>query len=79
MVELPANSVGTQTYTVIITKGECTGTDSIDVSLYNVGNCVISQGISPNGDGLNDCLDLEFLVDRQGSFSLEVFILNLTT
>tara|TARA_R110002124_G_scaffold120895_7_gene279153 strand:+ start:63864 stop:65909 length:2046 start_codon:yes stop_codon:yes gene_type:complete len=73
MVELPANSVGTQTYTVIITKGECTGTDSIDVSLYNVGNCVISQGISPNGDGLNDCLDLEFLVDRQGSFSLEVF------
>ena len=73
MVELPANSVGTQTYTVIITKGECTGSDSIDVSLYNVGNCVISQGISPNGDGLNDCLDLEFLVDRQGSFSLEVF------
>jgi gliding motility-associated-like protein len=71
--EIATEAFGTQTYSVVISKGDCTGTDSIDISLYNVENCVVSQGISPNGDGMNDCLDLEYLVDKSGLFSIEIF------
>ena len=71
--EIAEEAFGIQTYSVIITIGDCTGTDSVDVSLYDVQNCVVSQGISPNGDGMNDCLDLEYLVDKSGLFSIEVF------
>jgi hypothetical protein len=67
--------MGIQTYTVIITKGDCTGTDDIDIETYDIGNCVISQGISPNGSpGFNDELDLEFLSDRAGGIlQLQIF------
>lgn len=65
---------GSQTYSVIITKGACTGTNEIEVSTYDVGNCIISQGISPGGTpGFNDSLDLEFLVDRVGISKLQIF------
>lgn len=67
-------TMGTQTYSVIVNKGECTGEAEIDVLLYDVGNCVISQGISPNNDGFNDELDLEFLADRaNGITKLQIF------
>lgn len=66
-------TLGTQTYSVIITSAGCTGTDSVDVRLYSVGNCVISQGISPNGDGYNDTLDLSFLNDRTGIKKLQIY------
>jgi len=59
-------SMGTQTYSVVVNKGECVGEGEIDILLYDVGNCVISQGISPNGDEWNQALDLEFLSDRAG-------------
>ncbi|MFT5641588.1 MAG: gliding motility-associated-like protein [Cyclobacteriaceae bacterium] len=71
--EIATGTFGIQTYLVEIRKGDCTGTDSVDISLYDVGNCVVSQGISPNGDGMNDCLDLEYLVDKSGLFSIEIF------
>jgi gliding motility-associated-like protein len=75
-VMLEEGVMGTQTYTVIITKGECTGTDDLNIDTYDVGNCVISQGISPNGSpGFNDELDLEFLSDRAGGI-LQVQIFN---
>ena len=75
-VTLEEGVIGTQTYTVIITKGECTGTDDINIETYEVGNCVISQGISPNGSpGFNDELDLEFLSDRAGGI-LQIQIFN---
>ncbi|NND62016.1 MAG: gliding motility-associated C-terminal domain-containing protein [Flavobacteriaceae bacterium] len=71
---LSAETFGTQTYGVIASKGDCTGEDEIDVTKYDVGNCVISQGISPNGDGFNDNLDLEFLSDRTGGITkLQIF------
>lgn len=66
-------TMGTQTYSVIISVGGCSGSDSIDVSLYAVGNCVISEGLSPNGDGYNDSLDLTFLNDRSGNLKLQIF------
>jgi len=70
---IPAHTLGEQVYSVVISVGDCTGEDSVSVILYDVGQCVISEGLSPNGDGYNDCLDLEFIADRTGSFSLEVF------
>ncbi len=63
----------TQTYTVVITVGGCSGTDSVNINLYDVGNCVISEGLSPNGDGFNDTLDLSFLNDRTGIAKLQIF------
>ncbi len=65
---------GSQTYSVIITKGECTGTSEIEISTYDISNCIISQGISPGGSpGFNDTLDLEFLNDRIGISRLQIF------
>lgn len=73
-ITLDGDSFGTQTYLVLVTAGGCTGEDSVDVTPYEVGNCVISQGISPNGDGFNDILDLEFLSDRTGGINkLQVY------
>ncbi len=66
-------TMGVQTYSVVISVGGCSGTDSVDVSLYAVGNCIISEGISPNGDGYNDSLDLTFLNDRTGINKLQIF------
>tara|TARA_R110000787_G_scaffold15134_6_gene46854 strand:+ start:11984 stop:13819 length:1836 start_codon:yes stop_codon:yes gene_type:complete len=66
---------GIQNYSVTITKGGCTGTDDVDIELYDVSNCVISQGISPDATpGFNDYLDLEFLSDRVGGITnLQIF------
>lgn len=60
-------------YKVVINNGGCTGEDSIYVSTYDVGNCIISEGISPDGSaGFNDSLDLEFLNDRSGIHKLQI-------
>ena len=56
-----------------MTKGQCSGEDSIDLILYDIDNCVISQGLTPNNDGYNDSLDLTFLHDRTGISSLQLF------
>ncbi len=73
-ITVALNTMGTQTYTVIAANGDCTGEDSIDIQLYDVGNCTISQGLSPNGSpGFNDTLDLEFLADRSGIEQVQIF------
>lgn len=74
VVSLPENATTTQ-YSVVITNAEgCTGTDSTTISLYtDNANCVITQGISPNGDGMNDELDLSFLANRTGIDKLQIY------
>ena len=72
-ISVPSNTVGEQIYSVTISVGDCSGSDDVSVVLYDVGKCTISQGLSPNGDGMNDCLDLEFIRDRTGAFSVEIF------
>ncbi len=73
-IVLDGSDMGTQNYTVIISSGDCTGSDDIAVSFYDVGNCTISQGISPDGSpGFNDSLDLTFLNDRSGIAKLQIF------
>lgn len=61
-------------YRVVIESGVCMGEDQIEVGTYDVGNCIISEGISPDGSaGYNDSLDLEFLSDRSGIKKLQIF------
>ncbi|HET8885754.1 MAG TPA: choice-of-anchor L domain-containing protein [Salinimicrobium sp.] len=61
------------TYTVSVNNNECIGTDEIVVTNYEVENCIIPEGISPNSDNINDCMDLQFLSDELGIESLQVF------
>src|SRR5690554_3422735 len=63
-------------YKVVV--GETLATDCHDdvtftVTYYNNENCVVPEGISPNNDGYNDNLDLEFLHDKFGVQSLKVY------
>jgi len=61
------------TYMVEISAGVCSQTAELDVTYYNENGCVITQGISPNGDGYNDRMDLRFLADRSGIANFQVF------
>lgn len=60
-------------YTVEVEDEGCLASDSVTVEFYDNENCVITQGISPNGDGLNDTLDLTFLNDKFGIVRIEIF------
>ena len=73
VIQVPAGTIGAALYTVNVLNGNCLGSDTIDISLYNVDNCIISEGVSPNGDGMNDTLDLQFLDDRSGIELFQVF------
>jgi len=59
-------------YAVEVNDDGCIGGDDIVVSFYANQNCVITQGISPNNDGLNDCFDLQFLNDKSGPIDLVI-------
>jgi len=59
-----------RTFTVTLSEDDCSNSKSITVTQFN---CVIPQGISPNGDDLNDCFDLEFIADRFGAFSVDIY------
>ena len=44
------------------------------VEFYENANCVDQpQGLSPNGDGVNDCLILDHLEDRRDITRAEIF------
>ncbi len=61
------------TYMVEISAGVCSQTAEVEISYYSENGCVITQGISPNGDGYNDNMDLRFLADRSGIANFQVF------
>lgn len=60
-------------YAVVVNDDGCIGEADVVVSFYANENCVITQGISPNGDGLNDCFDLQFLNDKDGPLEVVIF------
>lgn len=76
--------VGNYTLTVIIGNCEVSTPFEVDFrrqspagSSENIGNiiesCLLPQGISPNGDGVNDCFDLSFLAMDPGIDKLQIF------
>src|SRR5699024_3125281 len=46
---------------------------SFTVEEYDNKNCVIPEGLSPNNDGYNDNLDLEFLNDESGIEVIKIY------
>jgi len=60
-------------YSVEVSDDGCIGTDTIEISFYDNENCIVTQGVSPNGDGQNDELDLEFLNDRSGIVKISIY------
>lgn len=65
---------GTVTAVVTDEVSLCNTETDISVSYYENANCVdIPQGISPNGDGFNDCLVLDHLEDREDIIKAEVY------
>ena len=52
----------------------CWGQTTIQVGFYENSYCIdLPQGLSPNGDGYNDCLILDHLEDREDIDKIEVF------
>jgi len=73
-ISIAPEVLGEQIYEVQISRGVCTASAQIPIILYDVGNCTISQGISPDGSpGFNDSLDLTFLSDRSGIENLQIY------
>ena len=56
----------------------CWSQTTIQVDFYENSYCIdLPQGLSPNGDGYNDCLILDHLEDREDIDKIEVFNLSL--
>jgi gliding motility-associated-like protein len=52
----------------------CSDVSDVHVNFYENANCVdIPTGLSPNGDGVNDCLVLDDLEDLQNISKFQVF------
>lgn len=59
-------------FSCLVLSVSCSSDDSDDLDPRQ-NDCPISQGISPNNDGLNDNFDLSCLADRTGISLLEIF------
>ena len=65
---------GEFTVTVFDDVTYCWNSITINVDFYENSYCVdLPQGLSPNGDGYNDCLILDHLEDREDIDKIEVF------
>ncbi len=65
---------GEFTVTVFDDVTYCWSSTTIDVGFYENSYCIdLPQGLSPNGDGFNDCLILDHLEDREDIDKIEVF------
>jgi gliding motility-associated-like protein len=73
---LTVDAEDTGSYTVVANNQGCLSNPvTVSVTNYDVDNCVITQGLSPdiNNDGKNDCMDLTWLSDESGIKKMSVF------
>ena len=69
-----AEESGEFTITVFDDITYCWNSTTITVQFYENSYCVdLPQGLSPNGDGFNDCLILDHLEDRDDIDRIDVF------
>ena len=69
-----AEQSGEFTVTVFDDITYCWNSITINVDFYENSYCIdLPQGLSPNGDGYNDCLILDHLEDREDINKIEVF------
>jgi len=69
-----AEQLGDVIVTVFDDTTGCWGQSQILINFYENAYCVdVPQGLSPNGDGFNDCLILDHLEDREDIAKAEVF------
>ena len=69
-----AEESGEFTVTVFDDITYCWNSTTITVQFYENSYCVdLPQGLSPNGDGFNDCLILDHLEDRDDIDRIDVF------
>lgn len=61
------------TYTVTVTGGSCSSTETVTVDYYTNEFCIYPEGISPNGDNYNERFDLEWLNDMKGIQNIKIF------
>lgn len=61
------------TYAVEVSSGSCTSRDEVVIDSYRNGACIIPQVITPNGDNKNDAFVLDYLNDKYGIESIEIF------
>lgn len=65
------------TFKVIVGENDyfdfCQEEMTFNVEYYHNKNCIIPQGLSPNNDGKNDFLDLEFLNDQSGIAFIKIY------
>ncbi len=67
-------NLGDFTITVTDSVTGCAGEGTMNVSFYENANCVIiPSGISPNRDGVNDCIILDDLDAKQDIAKIQVF------
>lgn len=60
-------------YILTVDNQGCVSDIVVNVGGYNVQECVITQGISPNEDQFNNCMDLQWLSDESGIRKMTVF------
>ncbi len=74
---LLANTEAQQGVFIVIVTDDVTGCSAeteLFIEFYDNSNCVnLPQGLSPNGDGNNDCLVLDHLEDREDITRIEIF------
>jgi len=61
------------TYRVEVSYGGCAGADEIEVAYFANSKCIIPNVITPNEDGKNDALVLDFLNAKEGIDKIEIF------
>ncbi len=69
--QLEVNEPGV--YSVVVSSGNCSAEAEVTVENYRNEACIIPEVITPDGDGKNDALVLDYLNEKQGISKIQIF------